>query len=788
MRAKNWRIPATTAIVAVTIAAGGLAWWQPWAPDVEPAAIDKMAFVLPDKPSIAVLPFDNLSADKEQQYFADGLTEYFIAGLASFPNLFVIAHGSTRKLEGKAVEIRDVAHDLGVRYVIEGGVRRSDDMVRITARLTDALSGNHIWAESYDRKLENLFALRDEITGEIGARLVGKADRRSRKDAPNTEAYDLLLRARKVESSGLGPRRNARAIRLYEQAIEKDPEYARAHAYLAFARCNNVVFRWATGPKDTLKHALEMARKAVALDPRDGETYRILGRVHQARRQFDQAIVAMEKATALSPNNTPALTNLAHLLAFAGRAEDAVKYAERAMRLDPLGPRSHLLSAGAAYYMAKRFDKAAAAFKRARQLDPRTDVSRHNSAAAHARSSRMAEARTARVAFLKVRPGFSIEGWKRRTNLKGGFKELVVEGLYKAGFPENPPLKISSSPSTRKSDGMALEYFSNGITEDIMPSAALLLPAAAALAAGQQSATPLTVAFIGDQGITDDSRAVLRLIKQQGADMVLHQGDFDYDHDPDAWDAMINDILGEDFPYFASIGNHDRRAWPGPGGYQAKLRARLARIQGARCSGDLGVRSACSYRGLFFILSGIGTKPKDSDDEPRHVAYIKDQLAKTDAAWRVCSWHKNQADMQLGGKDDDVGWQAYEACREGGAIVATAHEHSYSRTRLMNHFESQSVVSQSNILVLEKGKSFAFVSGLGGKSIRDQERDGDWWAVRYAEDQGADHGALFCTFNANGEADRAYCYFRDIRGRVPDRFEIINAVKRPRQVSERKSR
>ncbi len=137
--------------------------------------------------------------------------------------------------------------------------------------------------------------------------------------------------------------------------------------------------------------------------------------------------------------------------------------------------------------------------------------------------------------------------------------------------------------------------------------------------------------------------------------------------------------------------------------------------------------------------------------------------------------------MQLGGKDDDVGWRAYEACREGGAIVATAHEHSYSRTHLMDHFKSRSVASRSSILVLEKGRSFAFVSGLGGKSIRDQERDGDWWAARYTEDQGADDGALFCTFSA----DRATCHFRDISGRVPDRFEIINAVKPARQISER---
>lgn len=148
-------------------------------------------------------------------------------------------------------------------------------------------------------------------------------------------------------------------------------------------------------------------------------------------------------------------------------------------------------------------------------------------------------------------------------------------------------------------------------------------------------------------------------------------------------------------------------------------------------------------------------------------------------------WHKNQRAVQLGGKSNDVGWQAYEACRVSGAIVATAHEHSYSRTHLMDGFEPRSVASKSDILVLKKGASFAFVSGLGGKSIRDQERDSDWWAAKYTKDQGADHGALFCTFNVGRDSSRARCHFRNISGRVPDRFEIINAVKPPRQIGAR---
>lgn len=303
---------------------------------------------------------------------------------------------------------------------------------------------------------------------------------------------------------------------------------------------------------------------------------------------------------------------------------------------------------------------------------------------------------------------------------------------------------------------------------------------AAALSASRpvraQETRPVTVAFIGDQGSGAGARAVLWMIRAQQADMVLHQGDFDYDDDPAAWDRMISGILGPDFPYFASVGNHDRRGWGGPGGYQAKLKARLARIAGARCEGDLGVMSACTYRGLFFILSGIGTLPDDRPDAPRQVAFIRDRLAHARSRWRICNWHKNQAAMQAGRKDDAVGWLAYDACRRGGAIIATGHEHSYSRTYLMAGFRDRRIASTSATMVVTRGRSFAFVSGLGGKSIRPQRRHDAWWASVYTRDQDADYGALFCTFNAGGDPTRARCRFQDIRGRVPDRFEIVSGI------------
>ena len=278
------------------------------------------------------------------------------------------------------------------------------------------------------------------------------------------------------------------------------------------------------------------------------------------------------------------------------------------------------------------------------------------------------------------------------------------------------------------------------------------------------------VAFIGDQGLNDSSRAVLQLIKDEGADMVLHQGDFDYTDRPDAWDQQINQILGHDFPYFASIGNHDVSAW---GNYQRKLQSRLDRISGARCTGDLGVNSFCTYRGLFFVLSGVGTLGSG------HVSFIKEALASQEAReslWRICSWHKNQRLMQVGGKRDEVGWEPYEECRRGGAIIATGHEHSYSRTHLMDSFETQSIASTSTTVRITRGNSFAFVSGLGGISIRgqdDQLAAKPWWAAVHTSAQGADFGALFCTFNHKAVENRGHCYFKDLNGVIADEFEVI---------------
>ncbi|MFB0515114.1 MAG: metallophosphoesterase [Candidatus Neomarinimicrobiota bacterium] len=277
------------------------------------------------------------------------------------------------------------------------------------------------------------------------------------------------------------------------------------------------------------------------------------------------------------------------------------------------------------------------------------------------------------------------------------------------------------------------------------------------------------VAFIGDQGLGEAPRAVLELIRSEGTQAVVHLGDIDYEDDPAAWDAMINDVLGSDFPYFTCIGNHDKKMWSGPGGYQQYIKDRFTRL-GIAWNGDLGVKSSFKYKGLFIMLLAPG------ELDSNHAEYIKAKLVEDPSIWSICGWHKNMTDMQLGHKSDDTGWGVYEESRKGGAIIATAHEHSYQRTHLLSDVMNKTVASRSDTLVIDKGHSFVFVSGLGGKSIRDQERTGDWWASAYTSDQNANYGALFGEFNVNGQANLARFYFKDIDGVVADSFWIQSRV------------
>jgi hypothetical protein len=305
----------------------------------------------------------------------------------------------------------------------------------------------------------------------------------------------------------------------------------------------------------------------------------------------------------------------------------------------------------------------------------------------------------------------------------------------------------------------------------------------------------LLVAFIGDQGANGMSDSVLELIRSEGAAAVVHNGDFDYENNPPAWNARIDRILGPSYPYFAIVGNHDASAWDGPEGYAAFIAARHERVAEMDCQGELGVKAICHFRGLQIVESCVGTDELAghgdcSADSSEQVGFIRDALANDDAVWSVCAWHKNQNDMQVGTKSDEVGWDAYRECMAEGAMIATGHEHSYARTLTLTNVGDRAAAHGATgvfgIVELGAGRTFVTVSGLAGASTRDydatQHDDDTWWASYYSankwlkngllEPGSGTSGALFVRFHVEGDARRAEAYFKDVNGRVVDQFTL----------------
>jgi len=279
----------------------------------------------------------------------------------------------------------------------------------------------------------------------------------------------------------------------------------------------------------------------------------------------------------------------------------------------------------------------------------------------------------------------------------------------------------------------------------------------------------LTVAFIGDQDTGENARAVLQLVADERADLLLIQGDLGYNPNAaEKWIANIDEILGNSFPVLLTVGNHENHEWLA---YRQWLINRIQAVPELICQGNPGVKAHCTFRGVSVVQVAPGVSEVEgvrAQDE--YADYLDSELSNASNVWRFCTWHKNQKSMQVGGKGDETGWDVYSACLNNGGIVATAHEHSYSRTFLMTDFENKVVAHRSDVLEVGPGSSFAFVSGLGGRGIREQKYTDDWWASIYTANQNANYGALFCTLTD----DRATCQFKDIAGAVPDHFSLEN--------------
>lgn len=283
---------------------------------------------------------------------------------------------------------------------------------------------------------------------------------------------------------------------------------------------------------------------------------------------------------------------------------------------------------------------------------------------------------------------------------------------------------------------------------------------------GSGTETGTKIAFIGDTNAGSNFQRVLDLIKREGAQLTLAMGDTVYAPGLEStWDNRVRTTLGNSDPALVVVGNHD--VDDGDWGTVRSLgQARLGRQSAVTCSGTYGERATCRLNNVFIVVSGVGTRGTQSDQE----SFIANSLANAPAgAWRICAWHKNQRLMQVGAKTDEVGWTAYENCRQRGALIMTGHEHSYSRTHLLSSMQNRTIADSSSPYTLTNGRTIAVVTGIGGVDIRDQELSGDWWGKIYTSTQGATHGALFGTFYS----DRAEFYLKNVDGAVVDTFTVL---------------
>jgi adenylate cyclase len=396
---------------------------------------------LPDKPSIAVLPFENMSDDPKQEYFADGMVEEIITALSRFKWLFVIARNSSFTFKGKAVDVKEVGRRLGVRYVLEGSVRKAGGKVRITGQLIDAVTGAHIWVDRFERDLTDVFALQDEVTGAVVSAIQPKLLQTeialaTRRRPENLTAYDCYLRA--MQQYYLATREGmAEAIRLAHRALELDPRFGLVAALGGVCYMNNVIRDYAIEPQFDRKEAVRLMRLALSVDDGDPDTLAMAALISAYMvGDCESEIEIADRAVALNPNSFNAWHYRGWVYKIAGLPEEAVRSFELAIRMSPVDPRLHLLFSGMGLALTelRRFDEAIVAGKKAQRQNPSYATAYRCLTAALAHLGRDAEARDAAARVFELDPAFTISTWIARggqTNSK-----LLIEGLRKVGLPE----------------------------------------------------------------------------------------------------------------------------------------------------------------------------------------------------------------------------------------------------------------------------------------------------------------------------------------------------------------
>jgi adenylate cyclase len=411
----------------------------PPAPKMEVASKEKMAFSLPDKPSIAVLPFTNMSGDPKEDYFGDGIAEEIITALSKTPKLFVIARNSTFVYKGKPVSIKEVAETLGVQYVLEGSFRKTGNKVRITAQLIDALSGRHLWAERYDRDLKDIFAIQDEISLKITSVLNVKLSDGEialflGKGTENLEAYLKMIQVRSLFIR-TNKENNAQAKKLVEEVIRMDPNYAMAYALLAIIYYYDVVLGASQSPKESIARGIEMAQKSISLDNKISFPHGALSLLYVLKNDYDKAVSEAEIGVDLEPNSAYSYSFLGHALYPSSRYSEAISAFEKSIRLDPIPPYVTLNGLAHSLRVVGRYEEAVAIFKKLLQKLPDNLIGQLGLTATYSMMGRDADAQAQAKEVLRIDPNFSVDSFSKRFSYKNKDDwNSYMDALRKAGL------------------------------------------------------------------------------------------------------------------------------------------------------------------------------------------------------------------------------------------------------------------------------------------------------------------------------------------------------------------
>ena len=444
---RQWQRATIGLVVAVIVVVAAVAIWRfylrPTTTPVGVASKEKMAFPLPDKPSIAVLPFVNMSGDSGQEPFTDGVTENITTTLSKIPKIFVIARNSAMEYKGKPIDIKKVAGNLGVRYVLEGSVQKSGERIRITAQLIDATSGHHIWSEKYDRDMRDLFVLLDDVTRNIAVALQiklteGEQARVWHRDTKNLEAWALASQAWNLISRWTRED-NARAGELAEQAVKLDPQYGFAWSLLAYSHYFAARMGWCESPKEYFKKAIELNQKALTLNKDLFCATAMLGQIDLAQGQYERAIEMGRRSIELGPNTAVNYRILAETLYYTGNFEEAITLGEKAIRLHPFCPWHFLTTLARSYCMVGRYEEALASYRQGLYRAQKEGLNPLpvyiGLAEVYSETGRVKEAHTQALEILRINPSFSLENWSKREPFRdAAHLEKRLTALRKAGL------------------------------------------------------------------------------------------------------------------------------------------------------------------------------------------------------------------------------------------------------------------------------------------------------------------------------------------------------------------